>query len=1128
MGNIDKTKLDFVYLRSWCLAVSTGNVTYKIIEDIHPEVGPKLKQLCSIVGTMEDFDEDNLIHTVTHIRDVKNKLYIPDEKTADEYFKTIGEIRDIWDSAMNDPKVQQLSGVKDYLTTYSKILNRFLDGNDVCTELNHTPGAIYLMNYHVDWLKRPSSGWNRDFTLEELNQRIEDLHFGELGDAVTNFMEITSKLRDENLDGAEKQRIVNAIPGILTKMEKVAEYQRDPATAEKVGDLYFDPSMNLYGPRGSMAVTAEAKEWRDALERGWDASYVQDTIAIGLLLNPIKQSDEWFEKVGSPKALAPLKEKFEKIKALDFENKKFANDSEFIECYQNLSEAVKDAIEEAKKPEVVDAFNTITKEYPEDRKWAYAYYDLITEQGISTASAAAEYIIKRGDFKGRGIDESKLNNPRINYNFIGSASSLLSGQFSDMLGLFKPVLGDEFFNDEVAVNYNLLGSVNRHQDALGNDGRVLINPYDYEKPMVFTANTAQHIKDTANDLNDFSQQYKKLLDNPDMQNYKGVCSYISYMQKFVESAREGVDRYGYMSRVPGCNKTNGFADFLRKDKKTGIEFTPQEFDSMLIDMGFDKMWANMDKRCDLEMEMDGRTYGADQNAEYGRRITEINNELIRVYERMMSPEMEQKYSKYYDHFNGNEGTIAGNRGYGEVVSKLKAENEALANGWDASRLADYRVLEKLSEQCKNSLDLFDTIGDPELDNIEKSMRRIASLNPKDHKFSGRADMDTYLTQYSMALKDLSAEIEKPEMQTKIAGYSDQYGLDKGKYALAAVQKKNNLPGVYDIVHEMARKTDISSVLITDFSREREKEVARGKEAAEANRCADTIEDIARQAKEKLNDFTTRLDIQRKSNSDLYKNMRNALQGVSKLSKSNSVEEVNAALENLKKESEIYRKERSSIFKTEKGQSRLDAAADLIDFAKSSKTELSKDVMGTSIEKRQNVKLDEIFDKSLKNAREMVADVDAAMSNESSEAAKMHDGLSRKIEERKNDLSLDEFTNTLSGLIAQKIIDIGIQRKTFTPDNAPNAAAYAAHVSENKHFKNWAKSIFEDFEQRSKLAEMTPGEVYAKYATSRQQDMLKENTQKQMAPAAKPKMEKAAAQKPKEKAPAPKQPQAPGI
>ena len=320
---------------------------------------------------------------------------------------------------------------------------------------------------------------------------------------------------------------------------------------------------------------------------------------------------------------------------------------------------------------------------------------------------------------------------------------------------------------------------------------------------------------------------------------------------------------------------------------------------------------------------------------------------------------------------------------------------------------------------------------------------------------------------------------------------------------------------------MAERTDISAELTTNFSLERSQQIENAKTDAEIYRCAETVEDIARQAQEKLNDFTNRLDIQRKNNSGFYNDMRSALEGVSKLSRSNSVEEVNEALDNLEKASEIYKKERSSFFKTDKGQSRLDAAADLINFAKDKKTELSKDVQGTNIEKHQDVKLDELFDKSLRGARVIADNIDAAMSFDSTSAMDLQEGFSRGLKMRPN-MGLNEFTNTLSKIIAQKVIDIGIQKKTFTPDTAPSMVQYAAGVSQNEHFQNWAKTIYEDTKQREQLSQMSPGEVYAKYATSRQKEFLKENNPRQMAPAAKLKMEKSAAPKPQET-----KPQAPG-
>ena len=291
------------------------------------------------------------------------------------------------------------------------------------------------------------------------------------------------------------------------------------------------------------------------------------------------------------------------------------------------------------------------------------------------------------------------------------------------------------------------------------------------------ANTQEQKEHVHQNIDEINRRIDDLKKNPSISDKPAIQQYYGFQQNLMNNAKNGIDVWRYMTRIPGGERSLTHADF----KETSVVYPEnpekgaEEYNQMFQEMGYTKAWDNLEKRIQIEHEMDGKLLSADQKKKYAQDIQKSNTEMITTYEGMMRPENEKKFGHLYQNFGGaNGGTVSGSRGYQSTVRQLHDENAALANGWDVTKLADYHLMKSFSANCDQADAMFEDFADPALGNYAKMTKKVAVLNPEGKKFSSQEDFDRYMTEYQHAMEDMRAEANKPEVQQAIKSGLEAY------------------------------------------------------------------------------------------------------------------------------------------------------------------------------------------------------------------------------------------------------------------------------------------------------------------------------------------------------------------
>ncbi len=622
------------------------------------------------------------------------------------------------------------------------------------------------------------------------------------------------------------------------------------------------------------------------------------------------------------------------------------------------------------------------------------------------------------------IDYTSLQNASIPLNTLSSPFTVYAGeQFAD------PQKKEEFSTELV------IKTMPSSWDTHGEHGRK-----DYElfsrsgSETVRYANTPEARKEAKAACEYADGLYAKMLATDYVKSHPAASAVLKFHHSFVTSAMQGVDKYKYFSRVPGALVAHMNPNW--RETNNGENFSADEFDDMLKGMGYDKIIANVDEHISILAEMDNAVLTDEQRKDYSRRILELNNEKLAVFENMMSPDKRKKYEKFYQ--NGNfDRDVLGDRGVPGDIARIKAQNQAIINGWDVAKLHEYTLLQSQVKIFDDAIKLCEagggTLG---LDNLGKIAKHMKELEPAKQKFTSQAEFDAYYLEYAKKSREFTEEIKKPEVQASLKKaeqwviveeeellhdverlldaveapalkglkattkkltsldptertFVDEKAMDdhlvrvnnelfdfnkqmqepKVQAALEKMKspevraKLDNLdpPIHFSIIEKMKdiyspRKMSCYSTSAkntverlkyvadncTDLTKSRlkgtEAEIAKRKadiatadRLKDVNLCVKETDAIAKQAKVMLDGLTS-LDGQRKQNSKLYTDMKDALIRVACLEGSDfRTADVTEALSELNKASAKYSSERSGRFKSEQGQSRVDMADKLKDF-----------------------------------------------------------------------------------------------------------------------------------------------------------------------------------------------------
>lgn len=632
----------------------------------------------------------------------------------------------------------------------------------------------------------------------------------------------------------------------------------------------------------------------------------------------------------------------------------------------------------------------------------------------------------------------------------------------------------------------------------------------------FTRNDTKTVDDKSREkvnknLDFLAGEYRNILDNENIKKYDAIHKYYEHVQRYITDAQNGIDRNAYMNSINGVQYCLSNPDWIASNKVTGFVATPEEMNGMLKDMRYPEFWDTANALCDLEIEMEGKSgeYSPEEKKQLSERIKELNNTLVSIYNHQRQPEMREKYNgKFFlDHADSIEQShsIWGNRGAGKSIEAINKLNTALDNGWDPTRISDYLRIQRMCNDFAKEANQLEESNNPDLSALANQMKKVSELNPNGKKFANQEELFAYYDRFSKSVTAAIKESQKPGI---LEAYEDT--LNSGALLSPHSHRNNGHLEVCEYFAERAAFAVPPAV----------------RQTMQVAAFDDGVTDIRRQAKAQLEKFKNNLDNLQKNNSDYYKNMRSALETVANLPADVSLNEVNAAMDNLRAKSAEYVNKRKGIFKTGKGQARLDAADELIRFADNSKANLSEITQETIIARNPDTKsskLDPSYQKkfgTVNEQEEPIPELEDALeamdspqnSNDKKFGLKV-DVLAKaftEISQKPNDqikmvemkysgkdgapqkFEFDEYIRSMSRLLAAKTLESKINRGEIDRQRAFNTVEInAMKLERDKTFMSMAKEARDNPAFRKELADLTPGELFAKLSVRKQNEKLKQ-------------------------------------
>lgn len=181
-------------------------------------------------------------------------------------------------------------------------------------------------------------------------------------------------------------------------------------------------------------------------------------------------------------------------------------------------------------------------------------------------------------------------------------------------------------------------------------------------------------------------------------------------------------------------------------------------------MKYDKLFAIADEYIDLELEMRDKVLTPEQRDEFKAKRIDQNNRMIEIYEHQRTPESKEKYWEFFQNYDD---TIGGIRGVHKEIEQLQAQNKALENGWDVSRLYMFLNIQEYTTLCKQVHETLEHFDDPNLIKAKAYTKKVSDLNPTDRKFKSIEEFDKYMTAFHLAFTDLVNEASKPEVNAAL-------------------------------------------------------------------------------------------------------------------------------------------------------------------------------------------------------------------------------------------------------------------------------------------------------------------------------------------------------------------------
>lgn len=715
----------------------------------------------------------------------------------------------------------------------------------------------------------------------------------------------------------------------------------------------------------------------------------------------------------------------------------------------------------------------------------------------------------------------------INYGFLTSTATGISGEINAPIKqLVENGVLDESLISQDFTDFAM--DMNKHQKRIENSNGHMVNPFTEDSDLSLPKDSEldQEMRTYTERLN---KAYKDALSKEKLKEYPGLHRYLEYNGSIVDSALNGVNRYSYLSRLSGDNYSTGNPDWMLVGSKTKQPHTVKEFDDMLVGMRYPEMWDTLDKRIDLEREMEQKKpyeYSPEEKKAFSEQIKESNQKLISIYEHQMSDESKEKYSDFFRTWDEPHGSVAGGRGPRKKIARMKAENEALDRGWDPTRIADFNKIKDYCNEYKLDNETEERYADPKLNDLKGFLKKLDSLDPTKQTFSSQKEFETYSENVYRTLKDITEEIKKPEVSDAIKSVTDR-AIEERDAKLAEIAKMEDYEQKKQARKENSREyawavdNTFNNLLkphkmeYMDFIAERIADSNKDLvDSRDIDRFENKVDEIRTQAKEKLENFEQNLDGLRKENSQQYKDMKAALEAVANLPKDASLDEVTGATWELQKAAQNYVSKNDGFFKSRSGRARLNAAEELVEFSTTGRSSILDLTKETTVRKNSSIKTSELngtfvseeAEKAAGVDEDLMSQIDAAMKPEKrttyTRALDDYEDTHQSQMEKNYDLGYDNSSQrAFKTDVAKKIVIHTLRQQRKEGQKYIDVSKiddYAHQIASDPAFKemmNYDNGQATTHASRKQFVDMEPGEVFAKYAMQKQHMKMQEAAQK---------------------------------
>ena len=363
----------------------------------------------------------------------------------------------------------------------------------------------------------------------------------------------------------------------------------------------------------------------------------------------------------------------------------------------------------------------------------------------------------------------KKKNTDVDLTFTTIISGLFAGA-NEESSVILSTMGPDFMpEEEQMTDLSIYAGSNldvngKYGDYVPQYALTLIPKYSQKA----LANSDEQKQKIAEDMDFLEQKMNAVTGNKEMQALPGIIAHVEVMQDLLKAAREGKDKFSYITRLPGETLIEGSPDF-NFDKALDAPKTPKGkaklMNDIIIDMQYDKIWKEMSARADLMMELDGAILNDKQKAEAKQKLIASNNKLIAAYQSQISPDNEEKYARFFQNY---QDTVKGDRGVKPLIAKLEELNQALENGWDPTRIDDYLAMKHMTELCKTSQIALDEKKDKVLSDYSEKNQAFYNLSPAGRHFASQEEFDKYFCDYNKALKDLVEVASDPNVKNALS------------------------------------------------------------------------------------------------------------------------------------------------------------------------------------------------------------------------------------------------------------------------------------------------------------------------------------------------------------------------